>query len=86
VCDAGDTSAFLITDVYNALPKLVQELIQKEPRTTYSELAIAVLALETGKLKEVAADFACDEETARLACEPASPMKAIRKTLAATHL
>jgi hypothetical protein len=29
VCDAGDTSAFLITDIYNVLPRPVQELIQK---------------------------------------------------------
>jgi hypothetical protein len=86
VRDAGDTSAFLITDVYNGLPRPVRELIRKEPRTTYTELAAAVLTLETSELKEVAADFARDEETARLAREPASPTKAIRDTLATTHL
>jgi hypothetical protein len=57
VRDAGDTSAFLITDIYNALPRPVRELIRKEPRATYTELAAAVLALETSKLKEAAADF-----------------------------
>jgi hypothetical protein len=36
VRDAGDTSAFLITDVYNGLPRPVRELIRKEPRTTYT--------------------------------------------------
>jgi len=86
VRDAGDTSAFLITDVYNALPKPVRELIRKEPRSTYTELATAILALETSELKEVAADFARDEETARLAREPVSPTKAIREALTATHL
>jgi len=86
VRDAGDTSAFLITDVYNALPRPVRELIRKEPRATYEELAAAVLALETGELKEAAADFARDEETARLAREPTSPTKAIRDALVATHL
>ena len=64
VRDAGDTSAFLITDIYNALPRPVRELIRKGPRATYEELAAAVLALETGELKEAAADFARDEETA----------------------
>jgi hypothetical protein len=86
VRDAEDTSAFLITDVYNALPRPVRELIRKEPRATYAELATAVLALETGELKEAAADFARDEETARLAREPASPTKAIRDALVTTHL
>jgi hypothetical protein len=86
VRDAGDTSAFLITDVYNGLPKPVQELIRKEPRSNYTELTTAVLALETSELKEVAADFAHDKETACLACEPTSPTKAIRNALATTHL
>ena len=86
VRDAGDTSAFLLTEVYNALPKPVRELIRKEPRSNYTELAKAVLELETSELKEVAADFARDEETARLAREPASPTKAIREALATTHL
>jgi hypothetical protein len=86
VRDAGDTSAFLITEIYNGLPKPVRELIQKEPQTTYTELATAVLGLETSELKEVAADFARDEETARLAREPTSPTKAIRDALASTHL
>ena len=57
VRDAGDTSAFLITDIYNALPQPVRELIRKEPRATYTKLAAAVLALETSELKEAAADF-----------------------------
>ena len=86
VRDAGDTSAFLITEIYNGLPKPVRELIRKEPRSTYTELAAAVLALETSELKEVAVDFARDEETARLAREPASPTKAIHEALKTTHL
>jgi len=62
VHDAGDTSAFLITDICNALPRPVRELIQNELRATYGELVAAVLVLETGELKEAAADFARDEE------------------------
>src|SRR5882762_10123774 len=86
VRDAGDTSVFLITDIYNALPRPVRELIRKEPRATYAELAAAILALETGELKEAAADFACDEETVRLTRGPASPTKAIHDALITTHL
>ena len=52
----------------------------------YSELTAAVLALDTSDLKDAAATFAHDEETARLAREPASPTKVLRDALAATHL
>ena len=86
VHDAEDSTGFLISEVYNRLPRPVQELIRKEPRATYAELATAVLALDTGDLKEAATDFARDEETARLAREPASPTKAIREAFAATRI
>jgi hypothetical protein len=74
--------------VYNALPTPVRELIRKEPRSTYAELATAILTIETSELKEVTTDFARNEETARLgvARVPASPTKAIHEALATTHL
>ena len=86
VHDAGDMTGFLISEVYNRLPRPIRELIRKEPWTTYAELAASVLALNTGDLKEAAADFARDEETAQLAREPASPTKVICKALAAMHI
>ena len=85
VRDAEDTTGFLLSEVYNALPKPVRDLIRKEPRTTYTELTTAVLALDNVDLKDAAADYTCNEETARLAREPASPTKAIREALAGTH-
>jgi len=47
---------------------------------------VAVLALKTGELKEAAADFAHDKETARLTGEPASSTKAIRNALVTMHI
>jgi len=64
VRDAKDAGGFLISEIFNGLPRPVRDLIRKEPRTTYAELATAVLALDTGDLKEAAAYFARDEETA----------------------
>ena len=84
--DAEDTTGFLIGEVYNALPRPIRELIRKERRSTYPELVAAVFTIDTNDLKEAAADFACDEEMARLARQPASPTKAIREALNMTHL
>jgi hypothetical protein len=86
VRDAEDQTGFLIGEVYNALPRPVRELIRSKPRTTYEELSAAVLALDTSDLKEAAADYSRNEETARLAREPPSPTKAIREALTSTHL
>ena len=86
VRDAEDTTGFLIGEVYNALPRPVRELIRTRLRTTYDELSAAVLALDTSELKEAAADYSHDEETARLTRVPASPTKAIREALATMHL
>jgi hypothetical protein len=84
--DAEDTICLLLTDIYNALPRPVRELTRGKARSTYEELATAVLNLDVNDLKEAAADFNRDEETARLAREPPSPTKAIREALATTHL
>jgi hypothetical protein len=85
-CDAEDTIGLLLTDVYNALPRPVCKLTHSKARSTYDELATAILNLDVNDLKEAAADFSRDEETARLAHEPASPTKAIREALATTQL
>jgi len=77
VRDAEDTTGFLLNDVYKALPRPVRDLIRTEPRASYNELSTAVLALDTGDLKDAAAVYTRDEETARLAREPASPTKAL---------
>ena len=84
--DAEDTIGLLLTDVYNSLPRPVRELTRSKARSTYDELATAVLNLDVNDLKEAAADFSRDEETARPAREPASPTKAIREALATTRL
>ena len=86
VCDARDMMGFLISEVYNRLPRPVCELIHKELRTTYTELAATVLAIDTGDLTKAAMDFIHDKETAQPAHEPAFPTKAIRKALAVTHI
>ena len=86
VRNAEDTTGFLLSDVHKALPRPVRDLICTEPRKSYDELAAAVLALDTTDLKDAAAAYARDEETARLAREPASPTKVLRDTLTATHL
>jgi hypothetical protein len=86
VRDAEDTTGFLLGDVYKALPRPVRDLIRTEPRGTYNELAAAVLALDTTDLKDAAAAYARDEETARLAREPPSPTKALRDALSTTYI
>jgi hypothetical protein len=86
VCDAEDAMGFLLGDVYKALPHPVRDLIHTEPRGTYDELSAAVLTLDTSDLKDGAAAYAHDEEMARLACEPASPTKALREMFSSTHI
>jgi len=86
VRDAEDTTGFLLSDVYKALPRPVRDLVRTEPRKTYDELAAAVLTLDISDLKDAAAAYAHDEETARLAREPTSPTKALREALSSTHI
>ena len=87
VRDAEDSTGFLVSDIYNGLPRPVRSLIRKEKRATYEELTASVIAINVTELKEMVADFTRNEETARLAREtPASPTKAIREALTATHL
>jgi hypothetical protein len=86
VRDAEDTTGFLLSDVHKALPRPVRDLIRTEPRKTYDELAAAVLALDTSDLKDAAAAYTRDEETARLAREPTSPTKVLREALSSTHI
>ena len=84
--DAGDTGGFALGEIFNALPRPVKELIRREPRSTYKELADAVLALDIGDLRDSALNFIRDEETARLARAPPSPTKALRDTLSTIHI
>ena len=86
VRDAEDTTGFLLGDVYKTLPRPVRDLIRTESQGTYNELAAAVLALDTADLKDAAAAYARDEETARLASEPPSPTKALRDALSTTYI
>jgi hypothetical protein len=86
VRDAEDRSAFLLSEVFDALPEPVRDLVRKEPRTTYDELATAVRSLDTKDLKDAAAKYNRDEETARLARLQASPTKVLRDALSATHI
>ena len=67
---------FLLNDVYKALPRQIRDFIHTEPQKMYNKLSTAVLTLDTGDLKDAAAVYAPDKETARLAFEPASPTKA----------
>ena len=57
VRDAEDMTGFLLSEAYNTLPKPVCDLIRKEPRTTYTELTMAVLALDNIDLKDAAVDY-----------------------------
>lgn len=84
--DAEDTGGFALGEVFNALPRPVKELIRREPRTTYKELADAVLALDIGDLRDSVQVYVRDEETARLARAPPSPTKAIREMLSTTRI
>jgi hypothetical protein len=67
VCDVEDKSAFLLSKVFDVLPEPVRDLVRKEPRTTYDKLATAVHSLDTKDLKDAAARYSRDKETARLA-------------------
>jgi formylmethanofuran dehydrogenase subunit A len=64
VRDAEDKSAFLLSEVFDALPEPVRNLIHKEPRTNYDDFATAVCSLDTKDLKDAAAKYMRDEETA----------------------
>jgi hypothetical protein len=86
VRDAEDKSAFLLTEVYDALPEPVRDLVRREPRVNYEELATAVCSLDTKDLKDAAVRYARDEETARLAHLQSSPTKALHDALSTTHL
>jgi hypothetical protein len=77
VHDAEDIAGFLLSDVYRALPRPVCDLICTEPQKTYDELSTAILMLDTSNLTDGAAAYVCDKETAHLACELASPTKAL---------
>jgi hypothetical protein len=46
-CDTEDTTRFLLSDVYKALPHPVRNLICTEPWKMYHKLSAAVLALDT---------------------------------------
>ncbi|KII90758.1 hypothetical protein PLICRDRAFT_52453 [Plicaturopsis crispa FD-325 SS-3] len=85
--NTGDTTCMLLSDVYTALPEPVRDLIRSKPRTSYKELASAVRDIPVSDLQETVQKYKKDEETARLAREPpASPTKALRTALNATHL
>jgi hypothetical protein len=87
--DAEDTGGLLLQDVVDGLPMPVRDLIRHQPRTTYRELADAVRAVDAVELKDGVSKYTKDEETARLArvnAANASPTRAIRESLANTHL
>jgi hypothetical protein len=86
VHDAEDKSAFLLSEVFDALPEPVCDLIRKEPRTTYNELATTVRSLDTKDLKDAAARCTRNEETVRLACLQNSPTKVLRDAISTTHI
>jgi hypothetical protein len=86
VRDAEDKSAFLLSEVFDALPEPVRDLIRKEPRTTYDELATTVRSLDTKDLKDAAVKYTRDEETAQLAHLQNSPTKVLRDALSTTHI
>jgi hypothetical protein len=77
VHDAEDATRFLLSDIYKTLPCPVCNLICTEPRKTYDELSAAILTLDTSNLKDRAAAYARDEETACLAHEPVLPTNAL---------
>ena len=77
---------FALGEVFNALPRLVKDLIRREPRSMYKELADTVLALNMGDLRDSVQVYIHDEETARLARAPPSPTKVIREMLSITSI
>ena len=86
VRDANDTGGLLLQDVFESLPAPLRDLVRHKTRTTYDELADAVRDVDVLDLKETVSKHAKDEETARLARILASPTKAIRESMANTHL
>jgi len=86
VRDAEDKSAFLLSEVFDALPEPVRDLVRKEPRTSYDELATAVRSLDTKDLKDAAARYARNEETARLARLQTSPTKVLRDAFSTVQI
>jgi hypothetical protein len=73
VCDAEDKSAFLLSEVFDTLLEPVHNLVCKEPRTSYDELATVVCSLDTKDLKDTVARYAYDKETVQLAHLQTSP-------------
>jgi hypothetical protein len=85
--DAEDTGGLLLQDVVDGLAAPVWDLIRHKPRTTYKELADAVREVDVVELRDGVTKHTKDEETARLArMNTASPTRAIRESLANTHL
>ena len=86
VREADDTGGFTLGEIFNALPHPVKDLVRHEKRSTYRELANAVLIIDIGDLHDSAADHRCDEETASLARAPPSPTKVVWDMLSTTHI
>ena len=70
--DMEDKGGFALSEVYDALPCPVRELIRCEPHSTYKELTDAVLTLDISNLHDGALNYIHNEETARLARAPPS--------------
>ena len=86
VREAGDTGGFALGEVFNALPKPVKDLIRCEKRSTYKELADAVLAIDMGDIGDSTANHRRDEETARLTRAQPSPTKVVHDMPSTTHI
>jgi len=57
VHDAEDKSAFLLGEVFDVLLEPIHDLVHKEPRTTYNELATAICSLDMKDLKDAAVRY-----------------------------
>ena len=71
------------------LPMPIRDLIRHQPQTMYREFATAVRVVDAVELKDGVLKYTKDEETARLVrvnAANASPTRAIRESLANTHL
>lgn len=86
VREAEDSTGLLLADVFDGLPLPIRDMIRREPRKMYTELAAAVLALDTADLKEAAARDADDRELRHQVREPTFPTKVLRQALENTHL
>jgi hypothetical protein len=71
---------------FDALPEPIHDLVCKEPRMSYDELATTVHSLDTKDLKDATTRYTCNEETTWLACLQSSPTKALCNAFSATHL